>query len=121
MHFLFFLPLIIFSIIGIISLPSSFSDETILVNQQIKIPLDFANTKSESQPFAYIVQIKDENMDVVSLSWVTGQAIPSQELGMSVSWMPEESGKYLIERFVWNSIKAGIPLTDASSEEIIIK
>ena len=89
--------------------------QTGMIFSNVKNPLDF------SQDFAYIVQIKDENMDVVSLSWVTGQAIPSQELGMSVSWMPEESGKYLIERFVWNSIKAGIPLTDASSEEIIIK
>jgi len=89
--------------------------QTGMIFSNVKNPLDF------SQDFAYIVQIKDENMDVVSLSWVTGQAIPSQELGMSVSWMPEESGKYLIERFVWNSIKAAIPLTDASSEEIIIK
>jgi len=89
--------------------------QTGMIFSNVKNPLDF------SQDFAYIVQIKDENRDVVSLSWVTGQAIPSQELGMSVSWMPEESGKYLIERFVWNSIKGAIPLTDASSEEIIIK
>jgi len=89
--------------------------QTGMIFSKIKNAVDF------SQDFAYIVQIKDENDDVVSLSWVTGQAIPSQELGMSVSWMPEKSGKYLIERFVWNSIKGAIPLTDTVSDEILIK
>ena len=89
--------------------------QTGMIFSKIKNSIDF------SQDFAYIVQIKNENEDVVSLSWVTGQAIPSQELGMSVSWMPEKSGKYLIERFVWNSIKGAIPLTDTVSDEILIK
>ena len=89
--------------------------QTGMIFSKIKNSIDF------SQDFAYIVQIKNENEDVVSLSWVTGQTIPSQELGMSVSWMPEKSGKYLLERFVWNSVKGAIPLTDADSEEIIIK
>jgi hypothetical protein len=89
--------------------------ETGMIFSKVKNTLDFP------QDFAYIVQIKDENSDVISLSWVTGQVIPSQELGMSVSWIPEESGKYLIERFIWNSINGGIPLTDAVSTEILIE
>ena len=88
--------------------------QTGMIFSKVENILDF------SQNFAYIVQIKDENSDVVSLSWVTGQVIPSQELGMSVSWIPEESGKYLIERFIWDSIKGGIPLTNAVSTEILI-
>ena len=40
---------------------------------------------------------------------------------MSVSWMPEEPGKYSIERFVWNSINGSIPLTDTISTEILIQ
>ena len=95
--------------------------EELVVGQTGMIFSNIKNAVDFSQDFAYIVQIKDENDDVVSLSWVTGQAIPSQELGMSVSWMPEKSGKYLIERFVWNSIKGAIPLTDTVSDEILIK
>jgi len=79
------------------------------------------NTIDFSQEFAYIVQIKNEKNNVISLSWVTGETIPSQELGMSVSWMPQEPGKYSIERFVWNSIKGAIPLTDAIYTEILIQ
>ena len=79
------------------------------------------NTLDYTQEFTYIVQIKNENNNVVSLSWVTGQVIPSQELGMSVSWTVQETGKYSIDRFVWNSIKGAIPLTEIVSTEILIK
>jgi len=86
-----------------------------MIFSKIKNRVDF------SQDFTYIVQIKDEDSDVVLLSWVTGQTMPSQELGMSVSWIPEKSGKYLVERFVWNSIKGAIPLTDTVTYEILVK
>ena len=84
----------------------------------------FSKVKNEidyEQNFAYIVQIKDEKGDVVSLSWVTGQAIPSQELGMSISWIPEKPGEYTIERFIWNSIKGAIPLDDSNYTEILVR
>ena len=74
-----------------------------------------------SQAFTYIVQIKNEENNVVSLSWVSGELVSSQKLGMSVSWIPQEPGKYSIDRFVWNSIKGSIPLTDTVSTEILIK
>ena len=79
------------------------------------------NTIDFSQEFTYIVQIKNEDNNVISLSWVRGEIIPSQELGMSVSWMPQEPGKYSIERFVWNSIQGAIPLTETVSTEILIQ
>ena len=84
----------------------------------------FSNVKNVidySQEFTYIVQIKNEDNNVISLSWVTGEVRPSQELGMSISWMPQELGKYSIDRFVWNSIKGSIPLTDTVSTEILIQ
>ena len=89
--------------------------QTGMIFSNVKNVLDY------SQEFAYIVQIKNENNDAVSLSWVTGEVIPSQELGMSISWMPEEPGKYSIDRFVWNSINGSIPLTDKVSTEILIQ
>ena len=89
--------------------------QTSMIFSNVKNVLDY------SQEFAYIVQIKNENNDAVSLSWVTGEVIPSQELGMSISWMPEEPGKYSIDRFVWNSINESIPLTDKVSTEILIQ
>ncbi|MDC0171740.1 hypothetical protein OAK02_02830 [Candidatus Nitrosopelagicus sp.] len=89
--------------------------QTGMLFSKVKNAIDF------SQEFTYIVQIKNEDNNVISLSWVTGETMPSQELGMSVSWMPQESGKYSIERFVWNSIQGAIPLTDTISTDILIQ
>ena len=89
--------------------------QTGMLFSKVKNAIDF------SQEFTYIVQIKNEDNNVISLSWVTGETMPSQELGMSVSWMPEEPGKYSIERFVWNSIQGSIPLTETDYTEILIQ
>ena len=89
--------------------------QTGMLFSKVKNIIDF------SQEFTYIVQIKNEDDNVISLSWVRGEIIPSQELGMSVSWMPQEPGKYSIERFVWNSIQGAIPLTDTISTDILIQ
>ena len=89
--------------------------QTGMLFSKVKNIIDF------SQEFTYIVQIKNEDNNVISLSWVTGETMPSQELGMSVSWMPQEPGKYSIERFVWNSIQGAIPLTDTISTDILIQ
>jgi hypothetical protein len=79
------------------------------------------NIVDYSQEFTYIVQIKNEQNEVISLSWIAGEIIRSQELGMSISWIPQEPGKYSIDRFVWDSIKGSIPLTDKVSTEILIQ
>ncbi|MDC0052246.1 hypothetical protein OAJ34_00375 [Candidatus Nitrosopelagicus sp.] len=89
--------------------------QTGMLFSKVRNAIDF------SQEFTYIVQIKNEDNNVISLSWVTGETMPSQELGMSVSWMPQEPGKYSIERFVWNSIQGAIPLTDTISTDILIQ
>ncbi|MDC0212042.1 hypothetical protein OAK30_06260, partial [Candidatus Nitrosopelagicus sp.] len=89
--------------------------QTGMLFSKVKNAIDF------SQEFIYIVQIKNEDNNVISLSWVTGETMSSQELGMSVSWMPQEPGKYSIERFVWNSIQGAIPLTETISTEILIQ
>ena len=95
--------------------------EKLYVGQTGMIFSNVKNVIDYSQEFTYIVQIKNEDNNVVSLSWVTGDIISSQELGMSVSWIPQEPGKYSVDRFVWNSIKGSIPLTDTVSTEVLIQ
>ena len=95
--------------------------EKLYVGQTGMIFSNLKNVVDYSQEFTYIVQIKNEDNNVVSLSWITGDIVSSQELGMSVSWMPQEPGKYSIDRFVWNSIKGSIPLTDTVSTEVLIQ
>tara|TARA_Y100000590_G_scaffold319573_1_gene361675 strand:+ start:211 stop:1392 length:1182 start_codon:yes stop_codon:yes gene_type:complete len=82
---------------------------------------EIENTLDHPQNFVYIVQIKDEKNDVVSLSWISGQIMSSQKLTASVSWTPQESGKYSIDRFIWSSMKDAIPLSDLITKSITIQ
>ena len=79
--------------------------DNINVNQQIQISADITNHQTKSQNFVYLVQIKDDAGIVVSLGWISGQLTPNQELSPSLSWTPNNSGKYTAEIFTWEDLK----------------
>ena len=89
--------------------------------QGLMIFSEIQNTFDFPRDFVYIVQVKDEQNNVVSLSWISGQIIAFQDLGVSVSWTPNESAIYTIERFVWNSIQDASPLSDVELEKILVE
>ncbi len=89
--------------------------ENLPKNKEIKIMMDFKNEKDEQQPFAYILQISDENGVVVSLSWVSGSLGPGQVLDQTISWTPEELGKYTAETFLWQDFDSATPLSESDS------
>lgn len=78
--------------------------DNINVNHQIQVSVDVTNIQEESQNFVYIVQIKNKIGFVVSLGWISGQLTPEQKLSLSLSWMPNESGKYTAEIFIWECL-----------------
>lgn len=81
------------------------SDANILtVGNQIMITADVSNNQNIQQPFAYLTQVKNENQVVISLSWLTGSLSPRQSFSPAQSWIPTESGLYVIEVFVWESV-----------------
>ena len=79
--------------------------DNINVNQQIQISADITNHQTKSQNFVYLVQIKNDADIVVSLGWISGQLTPNQELSPSLSWTPNNSGKYIAEVFTWEGLK----------------
>ena len=82
------------------------------VNEKMEITMDFANESSDSQPFAFIVQIKDENNTTISLSNITGILGAGQALDQVLSYMPTEPGTYTIEKFLWSNLNNPTALTD---------
>ena len=48
------------------------SEDMLSVDEQVMVVADLSNGQDRNQNFAYIVQIKDENDSVISLSWITG-------------------------------------------------
>jgi hypothetical protein len=73
-------------------------------NQQIQVVSDITNQEDKDQPFAYLVQIQDNNGITVSLSWITGTMTPKQTLNLGQSWLPNKTGTYTAQIFVWQSI-----------------
>ena len=86
-----------------------------LVDTQVQITADLTNNQGRVQPFAYLVQIQDENGVTVSLSWITGSLEPRQFMNPSQSWTPTNPGKYTAQIFVWESVDnpdaLSVPLT----------
>ena len=74
------------------------------VNKQVQITSDVTNGQDRTQPFAYLVQIQNQNGVVVSLSWLTGSLDAGQSLNPSQSWTPVLPGTYTAQIFVWTGI-----------------
>jgi len=79
-------------------------DKIHFVDEQIMIMADISNNRDVQQNFAYITQVKNDNDVVISLSWLTGSLSPRQSFSPAQSWIPNESGNYQIQVFVWKSI-----------------
>jgi hypothetical protein len=80
-------------------------------NNQIQIVGKISNEQNFKQKFIYLFQVKDESKTVVSVSWIQGEISGNQSLDVSQSWIPEKSGSYTIETFVWNSLISASPLS----------
>jgi hypothetical protein len=74
------------------------------VDEQIMIMADISNNQDVEQNFAYITQVKNDEDVVISLSWLTGSLSPRQSFSPAQSWIPNESGNFHIQIFVWESI-----------------
>lgn len=87
------------------------------VGKQVQVTTDVTNGQNRAQPFAYIVQIENQDGVVYSLSWITGTLDAGQSLSPSQSWTPTAPGTYTAQIFVWASV--GNP--DALSPPLAMK
>ncbi|HEU5221932.1 MAG TPA: hypothetical protein VFU58_07720 [Candidatus Nitrosotalea sp.] len=87
------------------------------VGKQVQVITDVTNGQDRAQPFAYIVQIENQDGVVYSLSWITGTLDAGQSLSPSQSWTPTAPGVYTAQIFVWASV--GNP--DALSPPLTMK
>jgi hypothetical protein len=79
------------------------------------------NNQEYEQDFVFIIQIKETDGAIVSLSWIQGQLSPNQDFEISQSWNPTKSGNYSIETFVWSSLSDPVPLSDILKQDYFIE
>ncbi|MGQ0637900.1 MAG: hypothetical protein ACT4N1_00855 [Nitrososphaerota archaeon] len=80
------------------------SAREVLVDHQVQITADLTNNQKREQPFAYLIQIQNEDGVTISLSWITGSLASGQSMSPSQSWTPTETGRYNAQIFVWESV-----------------
>ena len=90
-------------------------------NQQVQIVGSLSNLQEFDQKFVYLFQVKNSQNYVVSLSWIQGQLSSGQNLDVSQSWLPKNSGDYVIETFVWTSLKDPNALSNSISRSISVE
>ena len=106
----------------LIPLNQVFAEEDyVSVDQQVQIVADVSNSQEKIQPFAYIVQIQDENNVTVTLSWLTGALSAKQTFSPALSWIPEDPGSYTATIYVWKSINNPEALSPPLSLEINVR
>lgn len=93
---------------------------TIGIDQQVQITADVSNNQDRNQEFAYLVQVQNEDGVTVSLSWISGQFAPGQQLSPAVSWIPEFTGTYTATVFVWQSVDNPTALSPPLSSNLIV-
>jgi len=106
--------------------PISFSDglgntmESFSANNPIQLVGTIQNDHDFNQKFVYLFQVKNSGNFIESLSWIQSEISSQQTLDVSQSWVPEESGIYQIETFVWNSLNDPTVLSPIMSTMITV-
>lgn len=90
------------------------------VGQQVMIQTTMTSNLAGTQEVAYITQVKDADGVTVSLSWVVSTVSLGQTLELAISWVPENSGEYTAEVFVWKSVTEPEPLSTAVKRSTIV-
>ena len=84
--------------------PFGDSIDGVTVDQQVQVSADLINGQDREQPFAYLVQIQDNDGITTSLAWLSGSLSPLQSFTPAISWSPENVGTYTVTAFVWESV-----------------
>jgi len=81
------------------------------VNVLVSIATQIKNNTNKAMDYVYIVQVKDANGIVVSISTVSSTLDGGKTANVSASWLPTAPGTYTIETFVWSELGKPSPLS----------
>lgn len=82
-----------------------------LVGRQVEVTASVENKQNYEQNFVYLVQVINNEGRIIKLSWLEGKLNPYQTMVIGQQWIPEKTGTYIVETYVWNSLKSPIALS----------
>ncbi len=92
--------------------------DEVSAGDQVQITADLTNGQDREQPFAYLVQVQNEDGVTVALAWISGSLAAGQSFSPALSWTPTESGSYTATVFVWESVDNPAALSEPVSVDI---
>lgn len=110
---------IVLSSAGLVDAFGKESSSHVNVNQQAYVSAKITNAQEVSQPFVYILQIKNSQEQTVWISTTSGGLDPGQSFNTASSWAPEDAGMYTAEIYVWESLRNRDALTKPVILEIV--
>ena len=91
------------------------------VDQQVQISADTINNNSFENPFTYAVKIKKQTDNLeISEAWIAGSLSPGQSFTPSLSWIPEQSGTYIAEISLYDTIDNKNKLSPSLIRQIVV-
>ncbi len=89
--------------------------------EQVLVQGSLENKQNQAQSLVYVVQIKNVDGQTVFLSWIKGILQKGQSIKPAIGWIPEASGKYAIEIFVWDSLSNPQALSEVHRVELAVR
>jgi len=85
--------------------------DSVNIGEPILFTINVTNNIPERQQYMYILQIKDQNGFVMSLSWIIDSLDVRESSSATIAWVPLDSGRYQAEAFVWKNLEEAVPLS----------
>jgi plastocyanin len=79
------------------------------------------NKQSKKQPFAFLIQLEDENNETAFFESKHGELPSNSKERFSIKCIPEFGGKFSINAFVWESEDNPTALSPPISKEILVE
>ncbi len=84
----------------------------------IGIQSTLVNSENRAITLTYIVKVTDSEGLTLMVSWIKGSVGSGMSLKPTIFWIPETSGSYSVDIFVWDSLDNPMPLSSPTKISI---
>ena len=90
-------------------------------NSEIIIQSTVTNADTASHTFTFLVQVKNSDSEVIHLVWVRDLTLAADGTATpGVQWIPDSSGTFTAEVYVWESISTQVALSPVKSKTFTV-
>lgn len=91
-----------------------------VTGQEIGVQSVLTNHGTTDQKFAYLVQVMDSSGGTDYFQAFSASMLGNQSFTATQVWIPQVSGTYTVQVFVWDGLASAVPLTNVIEKQITI-